>query len=230
MSSREVRTCVCIYMCVCVCCSLHETATIVSHRILLYRFYILIPLQHIFANCLSVLIYALHYTALHVRIDYDVMSRGIIKLDFPSVEMQGDESDQSTGRDAQEEEELLYTGSEAEEGIEEEKVVEAKEEVTGEMDETLSEETDKEADRVEEAKQVIPEVAKAVKAVSQRIKVVSTSVSVSSTPQRNILNGPWVSAVKSADVWGIGMELRNLRDGLAESCAERERCETKVNF
>ena len=141
------------------------------------------------------------------------MSRGIIKLDFPSVEMQGDES-------APEEEELLFTGSEAEEGMEGEKEVEveANEEVADETGETVSEE---EADVVKEVKQAIPEVAKVVKAVSQKIKAVSTPVS--STPQRNILNGPWVHAVKSADVWGTGMELRNLRDGLAESCAERER-------
>lgn len=147
------------------------------------------------------------------------MSRGIIKLDFPSVEMQGDEF-------APEEEELLFTGSEAEEVIEVEKdaEVEAKEEVTGETDETLSED---EADVVLEVKQVIPEIAKVVRAVSQKIKAVSASVS-SATPQRNILNGPWVNAVKSADVWGIGMELRNLRDGLAESCAERERLETRI--
>ena len=154
-----------------------------------------------------------------------MMSKGLIKLDFPSVTMNEEEPEPivesvpiSLGKKiiselsqplSEEEEE----GGEEEgggEGEREKKEKEEKEEGEGEV-----------AEREDVGETVVEKIIEVEKIVGKKIPIPSTPV-ISST--HNILAGPWTRDSKSgAQTWGLGAEFAALRSGLAESCAERER-------
>jgi hypothetical protein len=138
------------------------------------------------------------------------MSRGLIKLDFPSVTMNEEEPEPIVesvpitlgAKDLlSEDEEEKKENSEIEKG----------------------EEGEGGGDGEAEAEAVVEKTIQVEKIVGKKVEIPSTPTPVMSATY-NILAGPWTRDSKSgAPSWGLGAEVSALRAGLAESCAERER-------
>ena len=169
-----------------------------------------------------------------------MMFYGIVKLDFPIVEME---------EDSDKVEEVFESGSveiqsTLDEIVEDVAIADndTKEVGTeGDDSESMTSEsvptTESESDlvpAVESVNEVEPNpVAKpvpvsiaAAAALKNKIKVeVKKTDRKAIQGARNILNGPWAFGVngKGAEAWGLGTEMNSLRNDLAESCAERER-------
>lgn len=139
--------------------------------------------------------------------EYSAMSKGLIKLDFPSVTMNEEEP---------------------------EPIVESVPITLGAKD-LLSEDEEEKKEKSEseegeeggggdgEAEVVVEKIIEVEKIVGKKVEIPSTSTPVMSATY-NILAGPWTRDSKSgAQSWGLGAEVSALRAGLAESCAERER-------
>jgi hypothetical protein len=133
------------------------------------------------------------------------MSKGLIKLDFPSVTMNEEEPEpivesvpitlgaKDLLSEDEEEKKEKSEGEEGEEGVDGETEV------------------------------VVEKIIEVEKVVGKKVEIPSTPTPVMSATY-NILAGPWTRDSKSgAPSWGLGAEVSALRAGLAESCAERER-------
>lgn len=132
------------------------------------------------------------------------MSKGLIKLDFPSVTMNEEEP---------------------------EPIVESVPMTLGAIDLLSEDEEKSEGEEGEEeggggegeTEVVVEKIIEVEKVVGKKVVIPSTSTSIMAATY-NILAGPWTRDSKSgASSWGLGAEVSALRAGLAESCAERER-------
>ena len=175
-----------------------------------------------------------------------MMFLGIVKLDFPTVEM--DEDNEKVEGENDKVEESSDVGSievkaetETESKVESEEVMKVENDVDGEEKEGKAEISESELESGSESAllettaaepepesvaeiEPIAAVAKAVAAIKSKVDS-KKNVRKSTQGARNILNGPWSFGAKGkgADAWGLGTEMNSLRHDLAESCAERER-------
>ena len=151
-----------------------------------------------------------------------MMSKGLIKLDFPSVTMNEEEPEPivesvpiSVGEKITAELSQPLSEDEEEGGEEE-----------GGEEKEKKEKEEKEGEAAEVGETVVEKIIEVEKIVGKKIPIPLTPV-ISST--HNILAGPWTRDSKSgAQTWGLGAEFAALRSGLAESCAERERYSTLI--
>ena len=131
------------------------------------------------------------------------MSKGLIKLDFPSVTMNEEESEPIVEP---------IPISLVEKFVSESPLPPSEKEEEGEGEKEKAE---------GEVEVVVEKVIEVEKVVGKKVQIPSPPV-MSST--FNILAGPWTRDSKSgAQTWGLGAEFSALRCALAESCAERER-------
>ena len=180
-----------------------------------------------------------------------MMFLGIVKLDFPTVEMdednekiegENDKVEETTDIDAidvktevEVEAEIESRGESVEnevDGVEKEVKSEVLESESGsESESTLSEATtqvaepEPKAESMEESDPIpVMTEIKAVAGIKSNVEGKKNAKKVTQGA-RNILNGPWSFGAKGkgAEAWGLGTEMNSLRHDLAESCAERER-------
>ena len=131
------------------------------------------------------------------------MSKGLIKLDFPSVTMNEEEPEPI---------------------VESVPITLGAKDLLSEDEEEKKEKSESEEGEVGgEAEVVVERIIEVEKVVGKKVEIPSALAPVMSATY-NILAGPWTRDSKSgAPSWGLGAEVSALRAGLAESCAERER-------